>query len=136
MPAGLHGTFALARALREGKHVGMLVDQHDDRGVVVNFFGRPCMANPLIALLAREYDAPIHGVCAKRLPSGRFKIELTPRLMPVKDASGQVDIPATTQRITDQIEAWIREAPEQWLWVHRRWKDRTALAPVRTRPVP
>ena len=123
MPAGLHATFALARALQEGKHVAMLVDQHDGRGVVVNFFGRPCRANPLIALLAREYDVPIHGVCAKRLPAGRFKIELTPRVMPVKNGSGQVDIPATMQRITDQIEAWVRDAPEQWLWVHRRWRD-------------
>ena len=133
MPAGLHATFALARALQEGKHVAMLVDQHDDRGVVVNFFGRPCMANPLIALLAREYDVPIHGVCAKRLAAGRFKIELTPRVMPVKNGSGQVDIPATMQRITDQIEAWIRDAPEQWLWVHRRWKDRQGLVLGHTR---
>jgi KDO2-lipid IV(A) lauroyltransferase len=123
MPAGLHATFALARALQDGKHVGMLADQHDGRGVAVNFFGRPCRANPLIAMLAREYDVPIHGVYAKRLAAGRFKIELTPRVMPVKNASGQVDIPATMQRITDQIEAWVRDAPEQWLWVHRRWRD-------------
>ena len=71
MPAGLHATFALARALQEGKHVAMLADQHDGRGVAVNFFGRPCRANPLIAMLAREYDVPIHGVYAKRLPAGR-----------------------------------------------------------------
>ena len=67
------------------------------------------------------------------IEAGRFKIELTPRLMPVKNGSGQVDISATMQRITDQIEVWIRAAPERWLWVHRRWKDRKGLVLSHTR---
>lgn len=120
--AGLHAPFVLAKGLREGKHVGMLVDQHDSRGVPVTFFGQVCRTNPLIALLAREYDVPIHGVYAKRIAACRFKVELTPRLMPARDDANQVDIIGTMQLVTKQIEAWIREVPDQWLWIHRRWR--------------
>src|SRR5262249_35218436 len=52
---------ALARALERGRHVAMLVDQHYTRGIDVTFFGRTCKVNPLIAMLAREAECPIHG---------------------------------------------------------------------------
>jgi len=121
--AGLHAPFALGRALEQGKHVGMLVDQHDGRGVPVSFFGRPCLANPLIAMLARRYEVPMHGIRAMRIGETRFKIELTPRVWPARDARGEFDLNATMQRIMDQIEAWVRETPGQWLWLHRRWRE-------------
>jgi KDO2-lipid IV(A) lauroyltransferase len=119
---GLHAPFALARALEEGKHIGMLVDQHDGKGVPVTFFGRTCFANPLIALLARRHQVPIHGLRAKRLGAETFSIELTPPIAPIKEASGQIDVRATMQAITAEIEAWVRETPDQWLWLHRRWR--------------
>jgi KDO2-lipid IV(A) lauroyltransferase len=133
IPASLHAPFALARALREGKHVGMMVDQHDSRGVPVTFFGQRCRTSPLIALLARECDVPIHGVYALRLADGRFKVELTQRLMPIVKSTGEIDISATMQLITSEVESWIRRSPEQWLWVHQRWKDDEAI-PERTPP--
>jgi Kdo2-lipid IVA lauroyltransferase/acyltransferase len=123
IPTGLDAPVRLARLLQEGTHAGMLVDQHYDRGVDVTFFGRPCKANPLIALLARQLECPIYGLRAIRLPDGnRFRIDITEPIVPPRDAEGRVDIQGTMQAITSVIEGWVREYPEQWLWLHRRWR--------------
>lgn len=114
--------FELASALEQGLHVGMLVDQHWSRGVDVTFFGRRCKANPTLARLARQVDCPVHGVRVIRLPGGRFRVSATPALVLPRDAAGRVDVPAATQAMTDVIEGWIREHPDQWLWLHRRWR--------------
>jgi KDO2-lipid IV(A) lauroyltransferase len=112
----------LARALEQGRHVAMLVDQHYGRGVEVTFFGRKCMANPLIAMLAREIECPIHGTRVVRLPGNRFAGEISPEVAPVRDADGRIDVAGTMQAITAVVESWVREHPEQWLWLHRRWR--------------
>lgn len=112
----------MAAALDAGEHLGMLVDQHFSRGVDVTFFGRRCKANPSIARLARRFDCPVVGVRVIRLPGHRFRIEATgPYTLP-RDAEGRVDVAATTQMITSEIEGWVRENPGQYLWFHRRWR--------------
>jgi Kdo2-lipid IVA lauroyltransferase/acyltransferase len=113
----------LARLLQSGVNVGMVADQHYTKGVEVIFFGRPCLANPLIAILARQTECPIHGVRIVRLPDGNsFWGELTDAIEPARDADGRIDVQGTMQAITSVIEGWVREHPEQWLWLHRRWR--------------
>ncbi|TAK49838.1 MAG: lipid A biosynthesis lauroyl acyltransferase [Xanthobacteraceae bacterium] len=112
----------LIAALKRGSHVAMLVDQHFGRGVEVTFLGRRTRANPLLARLAQHVDCPIYGVRIIRLPNHCFRAELTEEIQPVRDASGAIDVVATTQVINDVVEGWIREYPGQWLWQHRRWK--------------
>jgi KDO2-lipid IV(A) lauroyltransferase len=119
---GLDAPVRIADALKRGAHIGMLVDQYYVRGVEVTFFGRRTNANPLIARLAQHFDCPIVGVRVIRLPDNRFTAELTDEIKPVRDAKGDVDIAATMQVITGVIEGWVREHPEQWLWLHRRWR--------------
>ena len=116
------GPLRAGEALTEGLHVGMLVDQFHHGGVPVMFFGRKTNANPLIARLARLVDCPIHGTRVVRLPGRRFRAELTEEIPPRRDAKGEIDVQATMQAITDVVEGWVREHPEQWLWVHRRWR--------------
>jgi Kdo2-lipid IVA lauroyltransferase/acyltransferase len=120
--SSLGAPVALARALEHGRHVAMLVDQHYTRGIEVTFFGRTCKVNPLIAMLAREAECPIHGTRVIRLPGNRFRGEISEEVKPVRDASGRIDVQGTMQAITDVVEGWVREHPEQWLWVHRRWR--------------
>jgi KDO2-lipid IV(A) lauroyltransferase len=122
IPGGRDAALRLAGALERGVHVGMLVDQRLTQGVQVEFFGRKCWANPMIARLARHFDCPIHGTRAIRLPNHRFHLELTEAIAPVRDQSGQIDVQATMQVITWVVEGWVREYPEQWLWLHRRWR--------------
>jgi KDO2-lipid IV(A) lauroyltransferase len=119
---GLDAPLKIADALGRGAHVGMLVDQYYVRGVEVTFFGRKTLANPFIARLARHFDCPIHGTRIVRLPGNRFRAELTDEIQPARDAAGQIDVIGTMQIITDVIEGWVREHPEQWLWLHRRWR--------------
>lgn len=119
---GLDAPVRIADALKRGAHIGMLVDQYYVRGVEVTFFGRKTNANPLIARLAQHFDCPIVGVRVIRLPGNRFTAELTDEIKPMRDAQGNVDIAATMQVITSIIESWVREHPEQWLWLHRRWR--------------
>ena len=119
---GLDAPLKIAEAIKRGAHVGMLVDQYYVRGVPVTFFGQRTMANPLLARLARHFDCPIHGTRIIRLPDHRFRAELTDAITPTRDAEGKIDVAGTMQIITTVIEGWIREHPEQWLWLHRRWR--------------
>jgi KDO2-lipid IV(A) lauroyltransferase len=123
IPTGLDAPVRLANAIERGEHVGMLVDQHFVKGVDVVFFGRRAKANPLIAQLARHTGAAIRGVRVVRRPDGNsFWGELTDEIAPARDAEGKVDLQGTMQIITGIVEGWIREHPEQWLWLHRRWR--------------
>jgi len=122
VPAGRDAPLKLAHALEQGQHVAMLVDQYLTNGVPVTFFGRKTTANPLLARLRRQFDCPIHGTRIIRLPNNRFRAELSEEVKPVFDASGEIDIQGTMQVVTDVVESWIREYPEQWLWLHRRWR--------------
>lgn len=119
---GSGAAYAVAGVLDRGGHVGQLVDQHFTRGVMVEFMGRPALANPLLAKLARHYEVPVHGARVIRLPGGRFHLEITPPLDLPRDASGRIDVKAATQAMSRVVEGWVREHPEQWLWMHRRWR--------------
>jgi KDO2-lipid IV(A) lauroyltransferase len=122
IPAGRDAPLRLAEALRKGQHVAMLVDQYLTGGVEVTFFGRKTRANPMLARLLRQVECPVYGVRVIRLPGHRFRAELSEEVRPVRDAEGRIDVQGTTQAITNVVESWVREHPEQWLWLHRRWR--------------
>src|SRR6266403_143971 len=122
IPAGRDAPLKLAEALQNGQHVAMLVDQYLTNGVEVTFFGRKTRANPMLARLLRQVECPVHGVRIIRLPNNRFRAELTEEVKPVRDEHGKIDVQGTTQAVTSVVEGWIREYPDQWLWLHRRWR--------------
>ncbi len=125
IPIGFDAPVRLARLLQSGVHAGMLVDQHYAKGVEVTFFGRRCLANSLIALLARQTESPIHGMRVVRKPDGNsFSVDITDPIEPARDADGRLDLKGTMQAITAVVEGWVREHPEQWLWLHHRWRER------------
>ena len=114
-------SFQLMSALQRGDHVGVLVDQKFRRGIQVPFFGHDAPSNPLLAKLARRYECPVHGARTVRLPGGRFRLEMTDELVLPRTPDGEIDIRGTTELVAGVIEGWVREHPEQWLWIHRRW---------------
>jgi KDO2-lipid IV(A) lauroyltransferase len=114
-------SFQLMSALERGDHVGILVDQKFRRGIKVPFFGHDAPSNPLLAKLARRYDCPVHGARTIRLPDGRFRLEITEELVLPRTEDGDIDIRGTTELVNKVVEDWVREYPEQWLWIHRRW---------------
>ncbi len=122
IPTGLDAPVRLLRVLEAGRPVAIMVDQKLVKGVEVTFFGRRCKANPLIAQLARHLDCSIHGTrIVRRGERNRFLIELTDAIAPARDGEGRIDVAGTMQVITTVVEGWVREHPEQWLWLHRRW---------------
>jgi Kdo2-lipid IVA lauroyltransferase/acyltransferase len=120
--AGPGAAMRLKAALDDGLSVGMLVDQHFTGGIDVIFLGRRCKVNPTLGRLARLTNYAIHGVRTMRLPGGRLRVELTDALAIPRDEDGKIDVAGTMQMITSVIESWVREHPEQWLWMHRRWR--------------
>jgi len=126
LPAGFLGTLSMTGVLTRGGHVGMLVDQHREvrrGGVPVKFFGRMTPANSTIVRLARLFDCAVHGVRVIRLSKNRFRVELTDAIELPRDKQGCIDIQCSMQIIISIIEGWVRQHPEQWLWLHRRWRD-------------
>ena len=111
----------IKREFGPGDGLGMLIDQRYVRGVEVQFFGRPTLLNPLFARLARIYDCPIYGSRLIRREGRKFGYEIVP-VEPVRDARGRVDVDATMQVFASLMEGWIREHPEQWMWLHRMWR--------------
>jgi len=119
---GPDAPFRIARALEAGQHVAMLVYQHYGLGPEVTFFGRRCRANPMLARLARHIDCPIYGTRAVRLPNNKLAVDIIGPIDVPRDPDGRVNVEGTMQTITSIVEGWVREHPEQWLWVHRRWR--------------
>jgi KDO2-lipid IV(A) lauroyltransferase len=116
----------LIQALREGSCVGILLDQNMAAydGVFVNFFGRPACTAKGLALIARRTGAPVVPAFIARQTDGRHRIMILP---PVKLNQGRdvsADTITNTARCTAVIEHMVRQFPDQWLWMHRRWKTR------------
>jgi len=123
VPSKAGAAWALAGLMDEGKKVGLLVDQYyAGKGVPVEFFGRKTKANPLLAKLVRQYDCPVFPARTIRLPGGRFRLEVQPPIDVPRMENGDVDTQALTQKVSDVVESWVREYPEQWLWLHKRWR--------------
>lgn len=122
IPAGFDAPFRVWDALRRNCLVGMLVDQHDAKGVEVSFFGQSCRASSMLGRVARLFECPIYGARVIRLPDRRYRFEITEPLIPPRDHEGKIDVAGTMQIVTSMIESWIREHPEQWMWTHRRWR--------------
>ena len=112
----------LARLLDSGKSVGMLVDQKFHGGVRSRFFGRECLTSPLVPKLAAQTECDIYPCRCVRLPGNRYRIEIEDRMELPRNATGKVDVAASVQAINDVVERWVREHPEQWMWIHRRWQ--------------
>lgn len=107
--------------------VGFVADQNaGSKGVFVDFFGRKASTYKSIGLVAMEYDAPVVVGYARRLGDAQFKFRIgTQDIIYPDDWKDQADpLVYITQRYTSAIEAFVREDPGQYWWVHRRWKSR------------
>ncbi|MDI6726914.1 MAG: lysophospholipid acyltransferase family protein, partial [Smithellaceae bacterium] len=115
------------RILKGGGMVGVMVDQNMawQEGVFVNFFGRPACTAGAIAGLALRTHAQVIPSFMVRQPSGRYKLILGPPVKIVRTGELEADILANTQEFTSLVEEMVRKYPDQWLWVHSRWKTKT-----------
>ncbi|GMV94338.1 MAG: hypothetical protein AMXMBFR82_41160 [Candidatus Hydrogenedentota bacterium] len=118
----------IMRLLKDGWIVGVLVDQSPrEAAVPVRFFGQACWATVAPAMVATRAKVPIHVVTMARETSGRYTMTISPPVALSRTGNLREDLVGMTQRCQDLIEAEIRKYPEQWLWLHRRWKERPRL---------
>jgi Kdo2-lipid IVA lauroyltransferase/acyltransferase len=109
--------------LRQGDHLTMLADQKLNDGVPVPFFGRDAMTAPALALLARRFDCDLLPARVERLKGARFRLTVFPPLGLPRSGNAHADVAALLGEVNRTLEGWIRDRPEQWFWLHRRWPD-------------
>ncbi len=111
---------ALLKTAKSGGYPAFLADLRDDRGAPVPFFGHPARSNVFPALLARTTGLPMYAGAAYRLPGVRFRIKIVRVPIPETD-DRDADALAATAALQAAFETFIRAAPEQWMWAHRKW---------------
>jgi len=119
----------LFRVLREGGKAGVVMDQRvrPGQGIVLPFLGHPALVTPLPASVALRTGTPAVTIVAWPRPGGRYEVELGEPILPTgfgrSDADhGDEAVAALTARYLAALEADILRHPEQWLWMHRRWR--------------
>jgi len=124
---------AILQVLRRGKTVGILIDQHisEREGVVVPFFGRPASTAAAPALIALRSGAVVlpAGI-TREAGRGCYRVVAGPEIPVRRSGDLKADLVENTARFNRAIETLIRERPDQWFWVHRRWKTRQPLDPL------
>ena len=118
---------AILRVLGEGGTVGILSDHNTslEEGVFVDFFGIPASTTSGLARLAmRTGAAVVPGFLSWDETAGKYRLRFEPAVELADTGDEEVDVRENTQRFTRVIEDYVRAHPDQWLWVHKRWKTR------------
>ncbi len=122
----------LLTAMRHGETVGILMDTNmtPPQGEFVDFFGiRACTGTGVARIALKTGAAVLPGFMLWEKAEKRYVLHFGPELAFARTGDAWADILATTQQCTRAIESWIRRYPDQWLWIHRRWKTRPAGEP-------
>jgi KDO2-lipid IV(A) lauroyltransferase len=117
----------LLAAMRAGEVVGILMDTNmtPPQGIFVDFFGIPaCTASGLARIALKTNAAVVPTFTIWDADLGKYRLRFDPAVELVRTDDLEADIKTNTQRFTSIIEDYVRKYPEQWLWVHRRWKTR------------
>ncbi len=117
----------LLTAMRSGETVGILMDTNmtPPQGVFVKFFGiTACTASGLARVALKTGAAVVPGFLLWESAEQKYVLHFGPELVFTTSSDHEADILAATQQCNDVLEAWIRRYPDQWLWIHRRWKTR------------
>jgi KDO2-lipid IV(A) lauroyltransferase len=114
----------ILRFLRSNQAVAILMDQNvqEDDGIFVRFFGRPAATTPVVAAIAAKTGCAVLPGHSVLLPDGRYLVTYEAPIYLEKGGDRKAEIARLTQELTSRIEHWVREHPDQWLWIHRRWK--------------
>jgi len=125
------GTRELMRALSRGQSIALLNDQKFNQGISVPFFGHEAMTAPGPTRLAMKFNAPMLPISCVRTGPARYRVTFHEPFMPDADPDEDKAIYNTVLKINQFTEARIREAPDQWFWMHNRWpKEAWAKAGV------
>lgn len=122
------GTRELMAGMKRGDSIALLVDQKYNQGPEVEFFGQPVNASPGAARLALKFDTVIQPLSVVRLPGVRFRVTAHEPIRVSDTGDREADILAGIQAVNRFVEDRVREVPEDWFWVHKRWPDKVYAA--------
>ncbi len=115
----------LARVLQNGEGVAFLVDQNDRHAdIFVDFFGRKAAATSAFAAFALRFECPVVNVFCRRVGDFEFEVIFADPIIPDPSQPREEEILRITRECNDRLEEVIRKDPDQWLWLHRRWRTR------------
>jgi KDO2-lipid IV(A) lauroyltransferase len=116
----------MLRRLADNEIVATMIDQNMawQEGVFVDFFGRPACTTNGLALLALHTDAPVVPGYILRLENGKYRMVIKEEMAVIRTGDKDADILINTQNFTRFIEDTVREYPDQWFWMHQRWKTK------------
>jgi KDO2-lipid IV(A) lauroyltransferase len=121
------------KVLAQGGTVGILADTNTslEEGVFANFFGVPASTTSGLARIAlRTGAAVVPGFLAWDPAQGKYRLQFSHAVELVRTGDEEADVRANTSLFTSFIEAYVRQHPDQWLWVHKRWKTRPTGEPA------
>jgi KDO2-lipid IV(A) lauroyltransferase len=122
----------LLRAMKNGETVGILMDTNmtPPQGIFVDFFGvAACTASGLARIALKTGAAVLPGFMLWEPEEGRYVLHFGEEIPVARSGDAERDIYTLTQAATAAIESWVRRYPDQWLWIHKRWKTRPAGEP-------
>jgi len=116
----------MIRALSRGGIVGVLIDQNVSwkEGIFVEFFGRPACTTDGVAQMVLRGETPVMPAFMVRQHDGRYRLVIGDEIDIIRTGDWDADVKANTQQFTRIIEDMIRQYPDQWLWLHNRWKTK------------
>lgn len=123
LPKGRDAATGALTLLKGGGNLGVLIDQKLTEGVPVPFFGRDAMTSPVAARLAVGFRCPVIPVRAERTRGARYRVTIYPPMTIPETGDRKQDQEALQLAMNRMLEDWVRERPDQWFWVHKRWPD-------------
>ena len=125
LPKGAKAAREIMKRLKAGGHLAMLIDQKLNTGTALPFFGRDAMTTTAHGEFAVRFNAPLITAHVERLGGPRFRITIDPPIDPTPEPGETPNQAAErlTRLVNARLEGWIRERPDLWFWVHKRWPD-------------
>ena len=127
-PKGGDGARELLEGMQKGASVALMNDQKFNRGIAVPFFGHLAMTAPGPTRLALRFGTVLQPMSVTRLKGARFRVVVEDPIELERSGDRSRDIEAGVRRITEWVEARVRENPQDWFWVHRRWPNEVYAA--------
>lgn len=123
VPKGKGAFRQIVEEVKKGGHFALMIDQKMNLGISSDFFGFPVMTTPSMMKLALKYNLPVLPISVVRENGVHFKITAEPEIELVRTGDMNADIVTNMNNVHHVLESWIKERPEQWLWLHKRWPE-------------
>ncbi len=122
-PKSMESGRLILQALKNSSSIGILVDQKYNEGIESNFFSLPAMTNPIFVQLSQKFKCPVIPVRNERIKGCKFRLTVCEPIVTIQQDQTVRSVEDVIEDTHKIIECWIKERPEQWIWIHKRWKS-------------